>query len=124
MPPQIPADQLGYGQPVDGRAGYGMVPPSYGSAPLVYGTPQPKSIAVAAVLAFFLGGLGIHNFYLGHVGRAVAQLILTIVGWATSWLFVGFFLIGAVGIWVLVEFILILARSGSYARDARGVPLT
>ena len=37
-----------------------------------------KSKMVAALLAFFLGALGVHQFYLGHGGRGVAMLLLTI----------------------------------------------
>ena len=36
-----------------------------------------KSRATYLVLAFCLGGLGVHNFYAGRVGSAVCQLILT-----------------------------------------------
>ncbi len=60
------------------------------------------------VLALFLGGLGIHNFYLGRVGGvAVTQLVLTIVGIATT--AVGSFgmLNVVVLVWVLVELFLI-----------------
>ena len=66
--------------------------------------PQ-KNLVVAAVLAFFLGALGIHNFYLGYNGKGIAQLLLTIVGSA-----VGIGPLIAV-IWALVEFIMILTRS-------------
>ena len=38
----------------------------------------PKQKMVAFLLAFFLGGFGVHNFYLGKTGMGVAQLILTI----------------------------------------------
>ncbi|MBL71576.1 MAG: hypothetical protein CMB41_00185 [Euryarchaeota archaeon] len=38
----------------------------------------PKQKLVAFLLAFFLGGFGVHNFYLGKTGMGVAQLILTI----------------------------------------------
>ena len=37
-----------------------------------------KSKVTAAILAFFLGGFGIHNFYPGKTGRGVAQLLNTI----------------------------------------------
>jgi TM2 domain-containing membrane protein YozV/RNA polymerase subunit RPABC4/transcription elongation factor Spt4 len=46
-----------YGQP------YG---PSYG---------HPKSRVTAALLAFFLGGLGVHKLYLGDVGLAVLYFL-------------------------------------------------
>ena len=62
---------------------------------------------------FVLGALGIHNFYLGYTSKGIIQLILTIT------------MIGApiAAIWALIEFVLILAHSGSYAYDAQGQPL-
>ena len=64
-----------------------------------------KSKVVAALLAFFLGGLGIHNFYLGHTSKGVTQLLLTLVGWII--------IIGPLiaGVWALVEFVQILTGS-------------
>ncbi|WP_080796165.1 TM2 domain-containing protein [Corynebacterium pacaense] len=84
---------------------------------------QQKSVVVAALLAFFLGTLGVHNFYLGYTGRGVAQLALTVVGWITAVFLVGFVLLFAVGVWVLVDLIMIIARTGTYSVDAQGVPL-
>jgi len=57
-----------------------------------------KKIAVVAyILWVFLGWFGGHNFYLGRIGVAVAQLILTltVVGWLITiiWVFVDGFLI-------------------------------
>ncbi len=65
-----------------------------------------KSRAVAALLAWFLGGLGVHNFYLGNKKKAIAQLVCTLL----------FFLIIPIivsSIWVLVDFVIILC--GTYA---------
>ena len=68
---------------------------------------SPKSRLVASLLAFFLGCFGVHNFYLGKTGQGVAQLILSITG------------IGLIvtGIWVLVDFIVLLCGN---AKDANG----
>jgi hypothetical protein len=41
---------------------------------------SPKSRTVAAILGFFLGGLGIDRFYLGNIGMGIAKLFL---GWLT-----------------------------------------
>lgn len=57
---------------------------------------SPKSRLAAALLAFFLGGLGIHRFYVGKIGTGIA-IILTIGG---------FF-----GIWPLIDLIMILVGS-------------
>ena len=69
-----------------------------------------KSKLAAGLLGIFLGGLGIHNFYLGYTGKAVAQLIL------------GICCLGTVsGIWGLIEGIMILI--GSIDCDAQGKKL-
>lgn len=84
----------------------------------VYGYAQ-KSKIVAGLLGLFLGGLGVHNFYLGYTGKAVAQLLLTLIGWII--------LIGPIisGIWALIESVLILCSSygSNWHRDGRGQEL-
>ena len=97
------AGQQAYGQP-----GYSQ--PAYGQ-PVVAG--PPKQWIVALILGFFFGGFGVHNFYLGYTNRAIIQLILTITVFGAP----------VTGVWVLVELILILMRSGSYGYDAQGQPL-
>jgi hypothetical protein len=62
---------------------------------------SPCSRLVALLLVFFLGILGIHRFYVGKVGTGVLMV----------------FTLGGLGIWVLVDFILILA--GAF-RDKQG----
>lgn len=78
------------------------------------GGTEQKSKLAAGLLGIFLGALGVHNFYLGYTGKAVAQLLISL-------LTCGF---GAVvsGIWGLVEGILILTGS-TITADAKGVPL-
>ena len=51
-----------------------------------------KSQIIALVLAFFLGGLGIHRFYLGYTTIGIIQLLTA----------------GGCGIWALIDFIRIL----------------
>ena len=41
---------------------------------------EQKSKMAAGLLGIFLGGLGIHNFYLGNTGKGVAQLLLSCTG--------------------------------------------
>lgn len=53
-----------------------------------------KKWLVAVLLCFFLGGLGIHRFYLGYTWQGVVQLLT----------------LGGLGIWVLIDFIRILIR--------------
>ncbi|HJB27012.1 MAG TPA: TM2 domain-containing protein, partial [Firmicutes bacterium] len=50
--------------------------PPYGQPP--YGQPQ-KSKLVAGLLGIFLGGFGVHNFYLGFTTRAVIQIVVSLV---------------------------------------------
>ncbi len=68
---------------------------------------EKKSTGVAYLLWFFLGGLGIHRFYLGKSGSAFAMLALSILGWATLVLYVGVFLLIILGIWLIVDAFLI-----------------
>ncbi len=58
---------------------------------------EGKSQLVAVLLCFFLGGLGIHDFYMGYVGKGILQIILSI-------LIVGFIL-------VIIDFIRLLTGS-------------
>lgn len=84
-----------------------------------------KSKIVAALLAFFLGTLGIHSFYMGQTAKGFMQLgatilgiVLFVVGIAgytsgTGASFpvlalIGYLLILGVSIWALVDFIRIL----------------
>jgi len=66
-----------------------------------------KNILLAYILLIFLGTLGIHRFYLGKTGSAVAQLVLTIVGWMTVVLIIGFIPLVVVGIWAIVDLFLV-----------------
>lgn len=75
--------------------------------------PNAKSKMAAGLLGIFLGAFGVHNFYLGYTGKAVGQLLLTILSCGI--------LSPVSGIWALVEGIMIL--SGSINTDANGNPL-
>ena len=60
------------------RVEYVQTPqPQYQQAPQQqpYMHSKGKSKGVAAVLAFFLGGIGIHKFYLGRGGQGVLYLL-------------------------------------------------
>ena len=40
---------------------------------------KQKSRVIAALLAFFLGGLGVHQFYLGNTGRGILHIVLLVI---------------------------------------------
>jgi len=69
---------------------------------------EGKSKIAAALLAFFFGMFGVHNFYLGYTGKAVTQLILTLFGIPLSFIIIGVPILSAVGIWALIEMIFLL----------------
>ena len=72
--------------------------------------PGSKNKLVAGLLAIFLGGFGIHKFYLGYTGPALVFLLTNTVGW-----FLTIFLLGlpnmVLGIIALIEGILYLTKS-------------
>lgn len=110
---QQPYTQPAFGQPQDPQQGYAQ--PAFGQpafAQGVYANP-PKQWIIALLLAFFVGPLGIHNFYLGYNSRGLIQLLLSVI------------VIGLpiTAIWAFIEFIMIIMRSGSYGCDATGQPL-
>ena len=61
-----------------------------------------KSTGIAYLLWFFLGGLGVHRFYLGRGGSAACQLLLGLLGWLP--LFMGWIVLG---LWLLIDAFLI-----------------
>jgi hypothetical protein len=84
----------------------GYAPVAYTPAQLMASGISPKSRTVASILGFFLGMLGVHRFYLGNIGMGVAMLFLS---WFT------------LGIWPLIDWIVVLAGS---AHDAQGLKVT
>lgn len=97
----LPVAAPAYGQP--------LYSPPYFGHPVMVTMGPPKSRAAYVLLGLFLGGLGIHNFYAGYTGRAVAQLLIVLLGW---WIL--FIPVLIVWLWVLIEVITV-------SRDARGI---
>ncbi len=69
-----------------------------------------KSKVAAGLLAIFLGGLGIHKFYLGFTGPGLVFLLVNTIGWAVTWLMLGIPNI-ALGVIALVEGIIYLTKT-------------
>ena len=63
-----------------------------------------KDFVVTILLCFFLGGLGVHRFYVGKIGTGILMLITC----------------GGLGIWSLVDFIMIVC---GVFRDVNGLPI-
>lgn len=61
-----------------------------------------KSVGASYLIWFFLGGLGVHRFYLGRTGSGIAQLLLGLLGWLP--LFLGWIVLA---MWLLVDAFLI-----------------
>lgn len=78
------------------------------AAPVV--SAGSKSKLTAGLLGIFLGSLGVHNFYLGFTGKALAQLLMSVLSCGM--------LAAVSGIWGLVEGIMLL--SGQMNVDAKG----
>jgi TM2 domain-containing membrane protein YozV len=64
-----------------------------------------KKILPALLLCFFLGFLGVHRFYVGKIGTGILELLT----------------LGGLGIWVFIDFILIVV--GAFT-DANGHKIT
>lgn len=72
-----------------------------------------KSKVTAGLLGIFLGGFGVHNFYLGYTSKAVVQLLLSVLSCGA--------LYAISEIWGLIEGVMILC--GSIKQDGKGLPL-
>ncbi len=106
-PPGYQQPPPGYQQPGYGQPGYGQ-PAPYGMVPY---DPQAKSKIAAGLLGIFLGGFGVHRFYLGFTKIGIIQIVVTI------------FTCGIGSLWGFVEGILYLVGSNGYTTDANGRPL-
>lgn len=65
-----------------------------------------KSVALAYVLWFFLGYLGIHRLYCGRIFSGLVMAICTVIGGLTAFAFIGHLLLFVVGVWWLLDLVL------------------
>ena len=80
-----------------------------------------KSKIVAGILGILLGGWGVHNFYLGYIGKGIGQLVLWLTGLLLVFFGIGFLMMIGAWIWGVVEGVMIL--TGSIKTDGAGNPL-
>ena len=111
----VPPQQPMYNQPGPTPGYQGGYPqqPMMGQQPMGPVDPNAKSKMAAGLLGIFLGCFGVHNFYLGYTGKAIAQLLITVLTCGFG-VFVS-------EVWGLIEGIQIL--TGSINTDAQGRPL-
>jgi len=70
-----------------------------------------KSKVTAILLAFFLGGIGIHKFYLGQNKVGLVYLLTFIIGLATSTYIIGLIPIAILGVIAFIDFINLITIS-------------
>jgi TM2 domain-containing membrane protein YozV len=88
--------------------GAANVPMTVNINPLAYS--NRKSRVAYVLLAFFVGGLGIHNFYSGHIMSGLFKILLS---------FFGFFTFGVT--WLL-NFVIVLIEMCTVTQDSNGIP--
>ena len=94
------------GTEVDFEVSEGAARSVFVTTPPYAGLSGDKNKIVAALLAFFLGMLGIHKFYLGKTNAGIIMLLCGTIGWIL-------FAIPplVIGLIAFIEFIIYLVKS-------------
>ena len=101
------------GAQVDFEIGDGVATNIYVTSGASLNLSGDKNRIVAALLAFVLGGIGIHKFYLGKTTAGVLMLLSGTVGWITFG-----FVPALVYLIAFIEFIIYLLKTdGDFHRD-------
>lgn len=87
----------------------GYVPMQQAGQPVMMAGVEQKSNLTYILLGVFFGALGVHNFYAGYTGRAIAQLLISVLT-----LFILSFISG---IWAIIEVCTV-------RKDGKGIPFT
>ena len=147
------------GHPVDPAMQQPQAQPQYDygqtATPQGYAQPAPQQVVaaknhvVASVLAFFLGHLGIVDFYMGYTKTGLIKLCGGILGYVLMFIggvglgvatdpsvnneaaaggmsivaILGIILLMIISVWVIVTFFQVLLRKGKYKVDAKGIPM-
>lgn len=103
---------FGFGTQAQYPRGHQPYSAPYGDAPYAGATISHRNKIVAILLAFFLGGIGVHRFYLGYNGMGLFMLLFCVLtcGWGGI----------ITGIIAIIDLICIATGS---LRDAEGRPL-
>ncbi len=90
-----------------------------------------KSRLLALLLGIFLGGIGIHNFYLGKIGRGILKILMRFIGmimfsigffesfnYNAIFFYIGLCMMFSPIVWAFIEWILIACGK---AKDSKGM---
>jgi TM2 domain-containing membrane protein YozV len=79
-----------------------------------------NNLLIAILLWFFVGHLGAHRFFLGHIGTGVAMLALELAGFLTILFGIGMIFLLAGMAWWIIDLVLMLTGS-LYFKDGRRI---
>lgn len=67
-----------------------------------------KNLILAYILWFFLGSFGVHRFYMNRTFSGIMMALLHVISWITLVIAIGFAGFALLGIWWLIDAILIM----------------